>query len=217
LKEFDAVEIATKQRHLHLLKRIKANKKLSAAELAELKEYEEMAKAKKGKKAQSGKGTKVSGDTFTSQKAAAAYAGVDVRTIQRWKARGMPVIDLGGKKVGYTKAMLTKFKKMAEGDALNAELKTEEIGLKSIRRQKEKMQLDALKRDLIPADEVRRRDIEKITAAKRVLLAMPRKLAPILKGQPTGRIQQIIKKEVYRCLDVLAGKKVKKPQRSQRK
>ena len=44
---------------------------------------------------------------FTNQKDAAKYAGVkSVRTIQRWKNSGMPVIDLGGRKTGYTKAAL---------------------------------------------------------------------------------------------------------------
>ena len=147
---------------------------------------------------------------FETQAAAAKYVGKDVRTIQRWKARGMPVIDLGGGKVGYTKAMLDKFKKMSEGDEQNVLLKTEEIGLKGIKRQLAAMDLAVRRGELIPADEVARRDVAKITAAKRVLLAMPRKLAPLIKGKSTVRIQQILKDEVYRCLNVLAGEKIRR-------
>ena len=44
LLTLSAAEIASKQRHLHLLQKVKANRPLSAAELKELKSYEEMAK-----------------------------------------------------------------------------------------------------------------------------------------------------------------------------
>lgn len=209
MKEFDAVEIAKKQRHLYLLQRVKGQKKLSAAELEELAEYEQMAKAGKQKSEVRNQKSE-SGADFTTQKAAAAWAGVDVRTVQRWKKAGMPVIDLGAGRVGYTKAMLTKFKKMAEGDALNAKLKTEEIGLKGIKRQTAEIDLGVKKGEYVLAADVERDSAQKIIAAKWVLLSMPDKLASSLVGKSRARIRQIIKDEVYHCLDVLAGKKVKR-------
>jgi len=51
---------------------------------------------------------------FDNQIDAAKYAGVTVRTIQRWKARGMPVVGLGGGKVGYTKKALDLQKRISQ-------------------------------------------------------------------------------------------------------
>ena len=153
---------------------------------------------------------------FTSQKAAAAYAGVKVRTIQRWKSRGMPVIDLGAGKVGYTKSMLDKFKRMAEGDALNAELKTEEIGLKGIKRQLALIELKQKRGELIPAEQVEREKVERILAVKRALLGWPRKMPPRLKGRSMQRMATIIREEIYYVLNVFAGKKLK-PKRTGKK
>lgn len=152
-------------------------------------------------------------DTFTSQKAAAKSAGVDIRTIQRWKSKGMPVIDLGGGRVGYTKAMLDRFKRMSEGDAQNVELKTEEIRHKSARASLAEMDLEARRGELIPADEVADLFKERVSAAKNVLMGLPTKLPARLKGKSHNRWGGIIREEVYYCLDILAGKKVKRGRR----
>jgi len=198
------------QRHLYLLQRVKGQKKLSAAEVAELAEYEAMAKAKDKKKGANNASKGCPPDTFTTQKAAAKYARVGVRTIQRWKHRGMPVIDLGSGRVGYTKAMLDKFKRMAESDEQNILLKTEEIGIKSIRRQREKIKLNIEKGQFIPTEQVEEWLKERILATKNILMGLQRKLPPRLKGKPYNLWGRIIRDEIYYCLDVLAGKKVKR-------
>ena len=166
--------------------------------------------AKKKQKSEIRSQKSETGADFTTQKAAAAAVGVNVRTVQRWKKDGMPVIDLGGGRVGYTRAMLQKFKKMAEGDEQNVKLKTEEIGLKAIKRQTAAIDLGVKKGEYILAADVERDNAQKIIAARWVLLSMPDKLASSLVGKSRARIRQIIKDEVYHCLDVLAGKKVKR-------
>ena len=147
---------------------------------------------------------------FASQKAAAKYAGVDVRTIQRWKSRGMPVIDLGGGKVGYTKPMLDKFKRMTEGDEQNILLKTEEIGLKGIKRQLAAIELKQKRGELVPAETVEREKVERILAVKRAMLGWPRKMPPRLKGRSMQQMAAIIRDEIYYVLGVFSGKKVKR-------
>jgi len=171
-----------------------------------------MKKKAKTKSAQSAESASKKSPTadLSSQKAAAKYVGKDVRTIQRWKARGMPVIDLGAGKVGYTKQMLDKFKRMSEGDAQNVELKAEEIRHKSARASLAEMDLEARKGELIPADEVADLFKERVSAAKNVLMGLPTKLPARLKGKSHNRWGGIIREEVYYCLDILAGKKVKR-------
>ena len=168
-----------------------------------------MAKKKVNKKA-ADKSSTAHGADFASQAAAAKYAGVDVRTVQRWKAKGMPVIDLGGNRVGYTKAMLDKFKSMGESDSQSAELKAEIIRLKKVNRELKEMDRDERKGELIPAEQVEREQIDRILAVKRALLGWPRKMPARLKGRTMTQMANIIRDEVYYVKDVFSGKKLKR-------
>jgi len=146
---------------------------------------------------------------FNSQAEAARYADVSTRTIRAWKSRGMPVIDLGGGKVGYNKQMLDKFKRMNEGDELNKQLKTQEIGFKDVKRQLALIQLKEKQGLLVPVEQVETQQVERILAVKRAMLGMVRKLPPRLKGRSIQQMSKVIRDEVYYILNTFAGKEIK--------
>ena len=115
---------------------------------------------------------------LTGQKAAAAYAGVSVRTIRYWKAAGMPVAEGGG----YIKGFLDFYKKN-EGLQPTEEKKaalSADADYKTTRAKLLQMELDVKTGRLIAADEIEAGRVARILTVKRALLGLGRKLAPQL-------------------------------------
>ena len=133
------------------------------------------------------------------QKAAAAYAGVSVRTIRNWKAAGMPVAEGGG----YIKGMLDFYRKN-EGLQPTAERKAglaADADYKTVRAKLLQMELDVKQGRLLAADEIEAGRVNRILAVKRALLGLGRKLAPQLaKVKDAKRIAAIINTE---CRDII--------------
>lgn len=203
MKEFDAVEVAKQQRHLYLLRRVKEQKKLSAADVAELAEYEAMVKAKK-KNNQSAGG--IIGDVITSQKAAAEFANVTERTIRNWVNKdGMPQVDLAGGRKGYSRAVLAGFKRMHAQDNTKAQLHAQEIEYKKAKTALVEMEVKVRTGELISAADVNRMLAERISAVLSGLRVLKRKLLARMKGRPYHRWAKIIQEEIDYLVDVFAG------------
>ena len=200
----DAIEIAEKQRHLYLLTKVKNNRHLSPAELNELKKLESKTKKTK-KRATSDKRratSKIAADQIVKgQKAAAAYAGVSVRTIRNWKAEGMPVAADGG----YIKGFLDFYRKN-EGQQPTEERKAglaADADYKTIRAKLLAIELDVKQGRLIPAEEIEAGRVNRIITVKRALLGLGRKLAPQLaRIKDEKRIAAIINTE---CREMIKG------------
>ena len=139
------------------------------------------------------------GQIVTGQKAAAAYAGVSVRTIRNWKAQGMPVAENGG----YIKGFLDFYKKN-EGHQPTEEKKqamSADADYKSTRAKLLQMELDVKQGRLVPVDEIEAGRVARILTVKRALLGLGRKLAPqLVKLKNEGRIAAVINAE---CRDII--------------
>ena len=205
----DPVEIASKQRHLFLLNKIKNNKPLTAAELAELTEKEKKAKAKKTREK---KTASIAAEQFlTTQKAAARYVGKDERTIRRWLENGMERIKQVDGKYLYIKSVLDFFQRNEgkEPDEYKEQLNKATAGHKEIKRELDEIRLNIEKKKFINAEEIQMQRLRKITEVKRVLMGLTRKLPPLLQQQSMRKMGDIIRKEIEHCINVFAGEKFK--------
>ena len=211
-KKVNAVEIAQKQRHLYLLSKIQGNQKLSKSELKELGEFESLMSAengnsngknKKGRKAENNH-VFAQKDILPTQKAAAEFAGVSVRTIQKWKAAGMPCVEGGG----YFKGIL-EFYKENQGHQPTEERRAglaADADYKAIRAKLLQMELDVKQGKLVPIEEIERGRITRILTVKRALLGLGRKLAPQLaKLKDTRKINNIINAEARSIIKGFSG------------
>lgn len=201
----DAVEIATKQRHLMLLQRVKGNQALSKKELKELEQLEEMSKKdKKPKPAKNGKSHIASEHVIKTQKEAAKCAGVNPRTVRRWVEAGMPKTEDGK----YIRPMLDIYK-ANEGSKASEHKEQKikaEVDVKQTKAELLQMELAEKKGELISADEEDKRDVRKIIAVKRALIGQGRKLAPVLAPITDERkIKKIIDKENRGIIAAFAG------------
>ncbi len=195
----DAVEIAQKQRHLYLLGKVKNNRHLSSKELEELKKLEEKNRETKDERRATVKKAKAAAvadaEIIKTQKEAAAYASVSVRTVRRWVKAGMPRTEAGH----YIKSMLHFYRDnegnqpteaKAKGQAADAEYKDAKARLMQI-------DLEVKQGRLIPADQIEAGRVARILAVKRALLGLGRKLAPQLaKIKDERKIQRIINDQV---------------------
>ena len=208
----DAVEIAQKQRHLYLLSKVQSNQKLSKSELKELREFESLRAGENGKpKSSNGKGRKANNnhvfaqkDILPNQKAAAEFAGVSVRTIQKWKAAGMPCVEGGG----YFKGIL-KFYKENRGHQPTEERRAglaADADYKTIRAKLLQMELDVKQGKLVPIEEIEKGRIARILTVKRALLGLGRKLAPqLVKLKDARQISKIINTEARSIIKGFSG------------
>lgn len=188
----DAVEIAEKQRHLYLLTRVKNNQHLSQPELKELKKLE--SKGRKKQKKKPAKAAIAAESIVKGQAAAAAYAGVSVRTIRNWKKEGMPVAEGGG----YIKGMLDFYKKNEGSRPTEAKTKgqTADAEYKDAKAQLMQMELLLRQGKLVPIEEIEAGRVNRIITVKRALLGLGRKLAPQLaKVKTEKKIAAIINTE----------------------
>jgi len=195
-KDVDAVEISQKQRHLFLLSMVKNNQHLTAKELEELRELEAMARENKTQKGK-GKNTRsaiAESQILKTQKEAAAYIGRDSRTIRRWVSVHMPRTSEGY----YIKSILEFYKKNEGQDASEHKIKQQkaEANLKTTKAELVGMELAVKKGEYIKKEEYERRDVGRILAVKRGLLALGRKVAVKVPPKYRRAIEQAVNTEV---------------------
>jgi len=190
-----------------LLEKIKSNQPLTKAELEELTIKEKKNRQQKGaKKPRSGgKDSPLEGG-LNSQKAAAKYAQVTVRTIRRWVKAGMPTGKLNGKTI-YIKEMLD-FYKLNEGKETSGDRKREQkaqADYKTTKAQLLELELKIKQGQLIACEDIERERIVRILTVKRALLGLGRTLAPQLaKTKDPRKIQSRIDKEVRLIIEKFA-------------
>jgi hypothetical protein len=205
--DLDAVEIAQKQRHLYLLNQVKNGRHLSQRELEELKKLEDKSKAKKKKKAKAKSKAAASADAeiIKTQKKAAKYAGVSMRTIRRWVKNGMPRTSDGH----YFKKMLDFYADNEGNQPSEAKKKiqTADADYKDSKAKLMQIELEERQGELVPLDEIEAGRIQRIMTVKRAFMGMGRTLAPQLaKIKDERRIQKIINDQVRAIIDNFAGK-----------
>jgi phage terminase Nu1 subunit (DNA packaging protein) len=196
VKRLDTIEIAAKQRHLHLLGKVQGNQALTKTELDELAEYEKVTKA-----AKNGNGSDKDDMLIKTQVEAARFAGVDTRTIRRWKGNGMPVTPQGW----YIRQVLQYFrdnegrqlsKARQRGDEADAEYKEKRVELIKHELGEREKEINAIWERAI---------LLKIAAVKRALLGHPRKMAPILEDKKRQEIQKLLDVEVRYMIGIFSG------------
>ena len=146
------------------------------------------------------------GQIVKTQKEAADYAGVDERTIRRWQDNGMPVVKGGG----YFKAILDHYKKTGGRDYdedLNRHKKAE-ADVKEIKAKLLALELKIKQGRLLPAENIDIERIKRISAVKRQLLGLPRKLAPRMEGKNEGQRLEMLKAEIEYCIRIFSGENI---------
>lgn len=192
-KQIDVIRIAQKQRYAHLIEKMKSGKSLSRAEIDNLAEIEEQF-------IRPAEDRFSPGQIFKTQRQAADYTDVSVRTIQRWLKAGMPVTE-----DGYFIAGILDFFKRSGARAVDenrqrlaraeAELKETKAALANIELQKQKG-------ELLYASDIEQKNAMKVIAIKRALLGLGRGLALQLSkmGDNPARIQDVIDREIRQII-----------------
>lgn len=188
-----AVEIAQKQRYLHLLGKIKANQTLTAAEIKELEVFE-MASRK------SPEGDE---NVIRSQKEAAAYCKVSVRTIRNWEKEHTLKDAAGNYLTDRLDARIAE--RDAEKNPLRTRLLTAQATRQEVNAQLAEIQLKIKQGELVPREDIDTQRLERILETRRVLLSLIRKLPPRLKDKNLKDMQEIVKEEIYHTLKVFSG------------
>lgn len=95
---------------------------------------------------------------------------------------------------------------IADGNAPEAVFRSYGQAVELLRKaEKNLLDLQRERRELLPAEEVRAWLLRQIVAAKATLLNLPGKLAPQLEGQPWQKIQVRLEEEIIDALGKLAG------------
>lgn len=142
-----------------------------------------------------------------TQAEAARFLETSTRTIRRWTSEGLAKTEQGYRKKDLIKWQLNKGRPPTE---TRERIQTAEADFKETKAKLLEYDLKVKKGQLIDIEEVERRKIKQIIVAKRILLSLPRKLPTLLKNKSTKKMKQVIKGEVDRCLDILAGIKEEK-------
>jgi len=193
----DVLLFAQRQRYALLLTKIQANQALTKTELDELGDYEKATKAEKN-------GNGKAHDIFIKKQVdAARFAGVDVRTILRWRNNGMPVTPEGW----YIRPVLEYFRDNKGRQVSKARQRQDETEAdrKDVRLERERIELAQLKKENDGVWE--RANILKIVAMKRAMLGHPRKMAPILEGKRAREIEKLLEVEVRFIISIFSGYK----------
>lgn len=200
-KKLDSIALAKQQRYVYLLNKIKDNQVLTKQELEELQELESDPKEKEKKKII--KRDFLSELIIKTQKEAALYAGCDERTIRRWVRNGMPVTKNGF----YLKHILDHYKKTGGKDYNTEQHRQLKAGadIKEIKAKLLDFELKIKTKELLSAKEVEEGRIKRIHAVKRLLTALPRKMASKLAGKKTRQIQKKLNEEIDYILRTFSG------------
>lgn len=199
-KGADAVTVAQKRRHLHLLEKLRNGKALTAAEMTELKKLED--KKKPGQP----KGTMEADQLVRTQAEAARYVGVSERTIRRWIKNGMArTADKY-----YIKSVLEVYKQN-EGDKPSEarERKQEaEARLKEVNANLAEVKLTNIQGGFVRAEEVRKTDIEKILVLKRSLLGQGSRLMDRLAMKTPQQVKAVLDEDNRHSINIFAGEEI---------
>ena len=198
----DAVVMAAKMRHLHLLQKLKGGSTLTAAELKELAEHEDKTRGP-DQKAKDKKAAFATEQIIKTQKQAAEYAGVKTRTIRRWLAAGMPRTQDGH----YIRNMLD-FYKRNEGHEVSEDRKREasaQADYKTTKATLLEMELKLKQGRLLPREDIEKETVRKIIGVKRGLLGMVRKIAARVPPRYRREVELIATEEVTSLINDFAG------------
>ena len=168
--------------------------------------------AKKQKKGQRDKGAKnktaaiAESQILHTQREAAAYALVSARTVRRWLNEGMLTAQADGKTV-YIKSQLDFYKRNEGRQPTEAKTKgqTADAEYKDAKAKLMQMELEIKQGTLVRLEDVQQGRLARIQAVKRALLALPRKLPPLLEGKSAKKMQTIIRNEVTQTITGFAS------------
>lgn len=142
--------------------------------------------------------------TIATQKEAAAYCGVSERTIRQWEKEG-PLRDAAGH---FIQQRLDEriAERQTEGNPLKTRQLTATAELTEAKAALAKMQMQVRQGELLAKEQVEEERLLRVVETRRVLLSLPRKLPPILKGRTLAEMQTAIRDEIHHTLEVFAGK-----------
>ena len=171
----DVIEIAEKQRHLYLLQRVKNNDTLSSAELAELTRLDKKHSTPAAKAAPAKPDNGISKEVIKSQREAAQFASVTVRTIRRWQDEGMPRTPEGF----YFRPVLTWWRDFKQGTMtdLKEQSLQVQLELKKTMAGLARLELEAKLDAYVRRAEVQKDNVRKVLDLKRGLKNMGRKIS----------------------------------------
>jgi len=186
-KEKNLVEIAKKKRQLRIVEKLQKDEPLTKQEIAELEEFEK---------------PPLPSTVVRTAREVSKVMDVTLRTVQRWKDEGMPTTaegyyDLEEIKVWYEKTR--KHKKSEGREFWEERIKKHQASLLELKLKKET-------EELVAKEEVERIQVAQVMALKRSLLAIPRRLAPILAGTNDPReCEAILEEDIGEIIDEFAG------------
>lgn len=195
-EQVDAIEIAKKQRHLYLLGRVKNNRPLSKRELDELAKLE---KTKDKKSSIENRKSKIGNpDVCHTQREAAEFLGISIKTIQRYLKSGMPKTKDGG----YDKTILKFFhaQRGKKPDKTRSRIDEADADYKSAKAQLTELELEIKQKKWRWGEDVDKRDVAKVLVIKSALLGLLRRL----KQRLPAKIYKQCKKDFYDMINNFA-------------
>lgn len=197
----------------NLSRKLIEGRTLTAAEAERLSQY----RARFGAEA----GVDLPDGVVKTQREVAEHFGKNIRTIKRWCGYGMPrgvdtynladirkwalengYLEAGGEDLGHGDTL----DDAAGTNVVDINSKSyHETELKRVQAALKKLEYDKAMGLLLPADEVKQRDLAKITETKRALLGLPRAVAPRLTGLETREIEAVLMEHVREILIRFAG------------
>jgi len=193
----DVLDVARKQRYVHLLGKVKSGEALSKSEIEELEQYERQSTDSAKKPGRKKTIKVVAGEVFWTQAEAAQYVGRDVRTIRRWLKAGMLTVKEGDR-VGYVRNILDIYREN-EGQRPSEDKGRQqkaEADLKEIKAKLARLELGIKEGELIPREHIETDRVARITAAKRGFLGLGRKVAARLPPRYRRAVQTQIDEEI---------------------
>lgn len=192
--KLNVVEMAKKQRHIHLYEKLQQKKILSRSEINELNKYE-------------GPET-TDGVVDTAARVAKAF-GVSLRTVMYWIRDGMPVrsdkqYDL--KDIQAWRVARKDKRGTQSSDKKN--LAYWESEYREYKARKEKALYLKSIGSLIEREKIENDLIALITVIKRVFLALPRGLAPTLVGLEPREIEEKLAEKINEAITLFAQEKI---------
>jgi phage terminase Nu1 subunit (DNA packaging protein) len=188
----DIVNMARKQRHIHLIEKMR-KKPLSKAEITELAKYE--------------KENPSPGVVETKVQVGSAF-DVTPRTVTNWMQQGMPIRQDGRYNLLDIKSWLTEREARAKAKITPPNKNNHEnygdVDLRKVKAQAEKIELENAKTrgELISREIAEQTLREMVVSVKRQFLALPKQIAPQLETIPAIEIEQILTERIE---EIIAG------------
>lgn len=139
-----------------------------------------------------------------TQKAAAKYACVNIRTIQRWLKDGMPTATVGDKKV-YLKVLLDQYKQNSGHKQTDVRARKEEADAKYREKRVEELERRLADKEKEIEQRIQEALNKRIPVVKNVLLAAPRKISQQFPENMRTDIYEKVKREMMHAINIFAG------------